>query len=211
MDKDQVDWFTKNVLPLERAYLRGETPWQRSGVGLHNPRTYEYWKAVRMPIAESVDRSGSVLDIGCANGYLLESLIRWQAVRDITIEPYGLDISEELLREARQRLPEATFYNTNVWGWKAPKRYDHVITELVYVPEEHQQIYLEGLLRDAVEEEGKLIVTQYSSDISREPDLEAQLSGMGFKIAQTHVGKWEGITKSAVAVITGVTHPEPPR
>ncbi|HET6512953.1 MAG TPA: class I SAM-dependent methyltransferase, partial [Candidatus Kapabacteria bacterium] len=162
MDKDYSDWFATNAKALERAYLRGASPWERSGVGLHNQRDYEYWRAVRQPIAECIDRNGSVLDIGCANGFLLESLREWKREQGIELELFGLDISEKLLREARSRLHQSTFYCANVWGWKPPRKFDFVITELVYVPEEVRQFYLRGLLNEAVAAGGKLIVTQYS-------------------------------------------------
>jgi 2-polyprenyl-3-methyl-5-hydroxy-6-metoxy-1,4-benzoquinol methylase len=192
------EWFVKYIVPLEKAYLQGVTPWQRSGVGLHQPRTEEYWKAVRMPIADAIGKSGSVLDIGCANGYLLESLQKWVGAKGITIDPHGLDVSAALLEEAKQRVPHGTFHHANVWGWKAPRKYDFVLTELVYVPEEDREFYLRGLLRDAVETNGKLIVTQYGSDLSKSTDLKSQLLSMGFYVTQQFEGKWEGIHKTAV-------------
>jgi 2-polyprenyl-3-methyl-5-hydroxy-6-metoxy-1,4-benzoquinol methylase len=198
------DWFELNVKPLEKSYLKGVTPWQRSGVGLHNPRSEEYWKAVRWPIVDAIGKSGSVLDIGCANGYLLESLQNWLEPKGITMEPHGLDISAALLEEAKQRVPEGTFHLANVWGWKAPRKYDFVLTELVYVPEKDRQFYLRGLLRDAVEPEGKLIVSQYGSDLSKSMDLTSELLSMRLHAVEQFEGDWEGVQKTAVCAIAGL-------
>jgi hypothetical protein len=156
---------------------------------------------VRRPIADAIEKSGSVLDIGCANGYLLESLQKWLEPKGIMIEPHGLDVSAALLEEAKRRVPDGAFYHANVWGWKAPRKYDYVLTELVYVPEEYQQFYLGGLLREAIAESGRLVVSQYSSDIRREVDLKTQLASMGFEVEDQHFGEWEGIPKTAVCAV----------
>src|ERR1700730_14615301 len=71
---------------LENSYLPAPTPWQQSGKG----GTFEDWVRLRIRIAECVDRAGSFLDIGCANGFLLECLLEWTQRKGIAIEPFGL-------------------------------------------------------------------------------------------------------------------------
>jgi hypothetical protein len=72
MDVEQLEgWFRSVRVLLEDSYTAAEEPWQQSGVGLGGGRSAEYWEAIRRPIAECVGRSGTFLDIGCANGYLL--------------------------------------------------------------------------------------------------------------------------------------------
>ena len=107
MDGNEFEeWFEANERLLETAYLAGEHPWQQSGFGLHSNRTAEQWEAQRRPIADCLDRSGTFLDIGCASGYLIESVQRWCAAKAVSIEPYGLDIAPELAELARRRLPQ---------------------------------------------------------------------------------------------------------
>ena len=40
-------------------------------------RSEAEWKAYRRPILNGIESSASILDLGCANGYLLESLMAW--------------------------------------------------------------------------------------------------------------------------------------
>jgi hypothetical protein len=68
-------WFEERKTLLETAYLTGTQPWQQSGVGLHTPHNAYDWEVLRRPIADCLATSGTFLDIGCANGYLLECLL----------------------------------------------------------------------------------------------------------------------------------------
>jgi len=108
-------WFADMKQELEYAYLMYDEPWKQSGFA--GPE--ERWIKCRRPIAKCVDKSGSFLDIGCANGYLLECLMRWASEQGNTIVPYGLDISEKLVRLAKQRLPRYTsnLFVGNAWSW----------------------------------------------------------------------------------------------
>lgn len=65
--------------------------------------TYEWWKTHRAFIVHALHRSGSILDIGCANGFLLKSLMQWSSH---TLVPYGLDALASCIREARELLPD---------------------------------------------------------------------------------------------------------
>jgi len=81
-------------------------------------------------------RSGTFLDVGCANELLMESTARWSRAKGLEIEPYGLDISPELAAVARSRLPEwaERIFVGNALGWAPPFRFDVVRTGLEYVP-----------------------------------------------------------------------------
>ena len=58
---------------LEGAYLEAEDP--RGGSGFRGDAGR--WERARRPIASAVDRDGTFLDVGCANGLLMESLVEW--------------------------------------------------------------------------------------------------------------------------------------
>lgn len=63
------------------------------------------WRLACGIILEAVHKSGSFLDVGCANGHLVESLTHWLGT-SFNIAFYGLDISEELVDLAKRRLPD---------------------------------------------------------------------------------------------------------
>ena len=98
MNSEDLDrWFEHTRQVLETAYLSHPEAWKQSGMS--GPE--ERWISLRKPIAECIDRPGSFLDIGCANGYLLECCLKWTAERGIQIDPYGLDLSAPLVELAR--------------------------------------------------------------------------------------------------------------
>lgn len=148
----------------EEHYLASDDPRRQSGFGGDEER----WKAARRPIVEAIDRDGSFLDIGCANGYLLESIVRWSERR---IEPFGLDFSPRLVELARARLPQWAdrIYLGDALEWEPPRRFDFVRTELVYAPEERWRELVERLLEGAVAPGGRLIVCGYGSPRSGIP------------------------------------------
>jgi SAM-dependent methyltransferase len=206
MDAEQIEgWFRSVRVLLEDSYTAAEEPWQQSGVGLGGGRSAEYWEAIRRPIAQWVDRSGTFLDIGCANGYLLECLLGWTAERGHVIEPHGLDISPKLAQMARERLPDHAhhIYTGNAWDWRPPHRYTYVRTELVYVPEHLQGEYVGRLLEEFVEPGGSLLVAEYGGRGIIDPELQIIecLAALGYQ-AEDHIsGYWQGVEKTRVAVV----------
>ena len=118
--ESQHEWYAGYRAIIEEAYLPHAEPWR--GSGFSGPR--ERWELLRRPIAEAIDRSGSFLDIGCANGYLLSCLMEWTEERGIAIDPHGLDMSEPLVMLARERLPDhsASIHVGNALDWRSPMR-----------------------------------------------------------------------------------------
>jgi len=65
---------------IARYYLADlSNPYQQSG----RSNGAERWRETRHCILQAVHRDGDFLDVGCANGLLLESLIGWAAERGI--------------------------------------------------------------------------------------------------------------------------------
>lgn len=155
-------WFENTRKVLETAYLSHQEPWRQSGMS--GPE--ERWVALRKPVADCIDGPGSFLDIGCANGYLLECCLRWTAERGVAIEPYGVDISPRLVGLAKQRLPQFAdrFFVANAFEWIPPLRFDYVRTELVYVPGEYERAYLDRLMERYLQPGGHLLVANYVED-----------------------------------------------
>jgi 2-polyprenyl-3-methyl-5-hydroxy-6-metoxy-1,4-benzoquinol methylase len=40
---------------------------------------------------EAIDRPGTFLDVGCANGLLMASVARWSRGRRLPVETYGVE------------------------------------------------------------------------------------------------------------------------
>jgi len=172
-----TDWFENNRRILETAYVSHDEPWRQSGMSGPEDR----WNSLRKPIADCVERSGTFLDIGCANGYLIECVLKWTAERVLKIEPYGLDLSEKLVNMAKQRLPEFAdnFFVGNSFTWMPPRRFDYVRTELVYVPLELEREYIEFLIENHLTDEGRLIIPNYAEGL----ELSGELFPNGYPTA----------------------------
>ncbi len=157
-DDELPAWFDEVRASLEGSYSTAETPWQQSGKG----GTYEDWERGRRPVAACIDRPGAFLDIGCANGYLLECLMAWS---EYPIIPYGLDYAPRLIEMARARLPQVRdhFFLGNAWDWMPRRRFDFVRSELDYVPQNYWRACAERLLERTVDEGGRLLLVEYSS------------------------------------------------
>ena len=195
-------WFSSTKETLERAYLLHEEPWTQSG--FTGPK--DRWVRVRKPIADCVTEPGTFLDIGCANGYLLECVLKWTADRGISILPYGLDVSEKLVALAKARLPEFAdnIYAGNAWDWTNPRRFDYVRTELVYVPEHLQKVYVQRIIDEYLEDGGRLLACEYrnSKDPGGRPWIDVTLVGWGFRVARNVSGFDKGEELIRVAVVT---------
>jgi SAM-dependent methyltransferase len=211
-DKALTDWFEARKTLLETAYLTGDQPWQQSGVGLHTPHSVHDWEVLRRPIAECITTSGTFLDIGCANGYLLECLLRWTGERGLLITPYGLDFSEELLALAQKRLPQYAdhLFLGNAWDWSPPQTFDYVNTTLDYVPEELRQAFVRRLLERYVHSGGCLLIAEYLGRTTGIPEIRIneELRGMGFSIEMVKSSHLEQDARrqTRVAVVRKTTY-----
>ena len=164
---------------LAQYYLADpNNPYQQSG----RSGGAERWEETRRCIANAIDRGGDFMDIGCANGLLLESLIEWAAEKGHTIRPHGIDFVAELIDYARVRHPghEDSLEVANAFYWQPRRQYDYVRTNLEYVPEADWPEFIRHLLDLAVAPAGRLIVCHY--DISP-IDVPAVLEELGFRVA----------------------------
>lgn len=83
-----------------------------------------------------VQNRGYALDIGCGlTGRFITQLLKEG------FTPEGVDISEEMLKNAKQRLPETTFYKADICDWTIPKQYDFISAwdSIWHVPLEEQE------------------------------------------------------------------------
>ena len=154
---------------------------------------------------DSIPHSGTWLDIGCANGYLIECTLRWTAARGLAITPYGLDFSAALLALAQARLPTYAdhFFLGNAWDWSPPHRFDCVSTNLEYVPDVLKIAYVQRLLRDCIVPRGTLLIGEYTNE--RDPRstlaIDTEVVAMGFPVATSRSGYLHGKELARVATV----------
>jgi 2-polyprenyl-3-methyl-5-hydroxy-6-metoxy-1,4-benzoquinol methylase len=153
------DYFEKIRSLLEHSYLTAEDPRGQSGFRGNEAR----WERARGPIVSAIDRDATFLDVGCANGLLMQSLAIWAAEEGHRVKPYGLDLIEPLAALARRRLPEWAdhIFKGNVTDRRPrrpPRRFDFVRTELEYAPPERSRELVECLLREYLSPGGRLII-----------------------------------------------------
>jgi hypothetical protein len=159
---DQAGWHARMSALIVPAYLRGGNPRAQSGYGGDDAD----WRQARSLVADAIPRSGTLLDVGCASGLLMESVAGWCAERGIAVEPYGVDIAPELARLARVRLPHWAdrIFDGNAATWRPPRRFDFVRAGLEYVPRAQRSAFLGHLVAHAVAPGGRLLVGVYNEE-----------------------------------------------
>ena len=95
--------FIRRLYDLEKSYLAENDPIRQCGFGGGPIR----WRAEREPILDAITTDGDFLDVGCANGYLIECLMNWGRERGLSLTPFGLDWSEKLVDLAKARFPQS--------------------------------------------------------------------------------------------------------
>lgn len=180
--------FLQQLESLEQSYLTTTDPIRQSGFS-GGP---ERWRAERGPILEAIDSDGEFLDVGCANGFLLECLMKWGERRGLRLVPYGLDHGTGLIELARKRFPQyrAHFYVGNAWDWQPPRVFRFVYTLHDCVPPDFLEEYVHRLLARVVSPGGRLIIGAYGSRSQEIApfDIEAFLVSKGFSVAGTAQG-----------------------
>jgi SAM-dependent methyltransferase len=154
---DDDRWFEDNVRLLEKHYLAQSDPAAQAG----KLGGIESWNESRRVIADAIRAAGAFLDVGCANGLLMETVARWCRNDGYQIEPYGLDISPGLVELARRRLPQWAdrIWLGNAWTWQPPRRFDFVHTRVEYVPDHNRPALVGRLLDKFVAAGGRLLIT----------------------------------------------------
>jgi hypothetical protein len=65
------------------AHFRSTDPRAQSG----SSNTPEQWELARRIVFACIDRDGTLLDVGCANGHLMECASAWRAEDHLSVEP----------------------------------------------------------------------------------------------------------------------------
>ena len=152
----EADWQRRVTDALAAAYLGEDDPrWQSGFDG-----DAAAWRGARALVLDAIPADGSLLDVGCANGHLMESLDGWARERGLELTLYGLELNPALAVEARRRLAAWAdrIYTGNVMDWTPPRRFTYVRTGLEYVPDGRGPALVARLLREVVAPGGRLLV-----------------------------------------------------
>jgi SAM-dependent methyltransferase len=132
-DSPREEYFRVAQQAVTEYYLADPSnPYQQSG----RTSGAERWERTRRCLMRAIHRSGDLLDVGCANGLLLESLMAWASEELLLLRAYGIDFVPELVDLARRRFPghDDSFVVGNAFLWSPGRQYDFVRTNLEYVP-----------------------------------------------------------------------------
>jgi 2-polyprenyl-3-methyl-5-hydroxy-6-metoxy-1,4-benzoquinol methylase len=146
---------------------------------------YKYWKRAREFIASAINKDGKILDIGCANGFLLLCLQSWSGKK---LVPYGIDSNPHVVVDAQRLFPK---YKQNFTRMR--------IQELSDLPGKYDVIYwnvwdnwdfktkeeirpVRECLRH-IKKGGRLILGFYHTDRGINAGKIKRLGKIGFKIS----------------------------
>lgn len=160
-----------------------------AGSGFHpepwdKETAFKKWEEGRCFIADAVNQDGSILDYGCANGFLLRCLQEWTGKQ---LDPYGLDINKDAIAKARELFPEAQshFRTLDESDKDFPKTFDIVYWNVWdnYDFAEEQDRLLKRLL-EGTNNGGRLILGIYEHKNSNE-EVVKQIEKLGYKLSGT--------------------------
>jgi SAM-dependent methyltransferase len=186
---DDQTYYADSLRTLERAYLRSATPQQGSGFGGDE----RAWRLARYHITEGIAAAGTFLDVGCANGLLMESVVAWCAERGLHVEPFGVDLAAGLVKLARQRLPQWAdrIWQGNAIDWIPPdgRRFDYVHVLPDCVPARRRGDLIGHHLARTVRPGGRLLVSEYGADAAHGGRTAAETLGvLGFTCSGESTG-----------------------
>ena len=175
---DDTGWHAAVRAIVEPAYLAAAN---RRGQSGHSGDPAS-WEQARRLLIDALPGDCTVLDIGCANGHLMESLVGWAAAEGIAVEPYGVEISAALADLARRRCPQWAdrMWTANAMGWRPPRRFDVVRTGLDYVPPRRRAEYVSHLLGHVVAR--RLVIGVYNEERDSEA-AESEVRSYGWDVA----------------------------
>lgn len=186
--------FLTEMRALEATCLLSDDPMVQSGFLGGRER----WCVERSPLVEAIDRDGSFLDVGCANGLLAADVVEWAAARGHRIVPWGIDLGGELVALAKSRHPDLAenFQQADAWRWEPGRSWTYVYS-LVHLAPEHLLCEWIRRLWSWVEPGGRLIVGAYGSRSQgfSPTDVNSVLTGCGFEVAASSSGGEGPITR----------------
>lgn len=204
MIKDENEYYRHTLELLEESYLEANSQGDVAG-GSGSSGGLGRWEKKRRVLASAFDHDGCWLDVGCANGLLMETLTQWTGEAGLRIEPYGLDLSARIADAARRRLPlwADRIWTGNVMTWEPLTRFDYVTVIADCVPRCARAELVDRLIVKFLKASGRLIFSIY---IPRPPEApvelppaSAVLKRFGYEVTGEAEARIEGALKVSVA------------
>lgn len=123
--------------------------------------TFDEWTQARSFISSAFHKSGSVLDIGCGNGFLLRCLQEW--VFPQRLIPFGIDVEKSFIDDSKRLFPHEENHFAvlsvdlieDIEQRMLPGQYDFVYCSITHSP-----VIIRKLLR-LINSHGRLIIGFY--------------------------------------------------
>ncbi|MCL2775205.1 MAG: class I SAM-dependent methyltransferase [Oscillospiraceae bacterium] len=163
LDNDEItkdEWYEIVNLHTTKWYLSYDNPRAQSG---HGGDEYHY-RFSHLPIIECLYKDGTFLDVGCANGHLMEMVHKWANAIGFDLQVFGVDISEGLIELAKKRLPQwyDNFYIANRYFWKSEIKFDYIhLMGIGGYPEYDERICFEYYMENYLADGGRMIIGPY--------------------------------------------------
>lgn len=93
----------QTYLPAFEALIRANE--KALLLGCEMNADFATWERERAYVSEPITEPGTILDFGCANGFLLRTLQEWTGLGDRLV-PYGVDTNSEHIKDAQQLYPD---------------------------------------------------------------------------------------------------------
>ena len=166
-------YYQRTLELLEEPYLGANARGDVAG-GSGSGGGLERWEKKRRALVSAFDHDGSWLDVGCANGLLMETLATWATEKHLRVEPYGLELSPRIAEAARLRLPHWAdrIWTGNVMTWEPQMRFDYVTVIAESVPETVRPNLVDLLITRFLSSTGRLIFSIY---MPRPPEAPPEL------------------------------------
>lgn len=127
-----------------------------------------------------VKKKERALDVGCGCNPRFAELLQ-----SMGFEVEGIDISTEMIRKAREKNPDRTFYHADICQWVFPKQYDFITAwdSIWHIPMEEQVNVLTKII-EGLKPGGVFIFSCAGLD---EPDIHID-DAMGPKVFYSSLG-----------------------
>ncbi|HJQ70573.1 MAG TPA: class I SAM-dependent methyltransferase [Blastocatellia bacterium] len=141
---------------------------------------------VRKAIGLSANR-GNALDVGCGSGGRILT-----ALLEAGFRVTGIDVSEAMLKHAKQRHPHSDFIHADICEWEPRERYDAIIAwdSIFHVPYSEQRPVTAKLCR-ALAAGGVVLFTAGGVD----GEITGQMRGQDFYYSSLAEGQYLDVMK----------------
>ena len=112
------------------------------------------------PFLDKVKPNSAILDVGCGNGRLLLGIPE-------SSNYTGIDISQELLRQAEKAHPKKSFLSADITQkkvWDTLPRFDYIfcIAVLHHIPTQKEQLFVLNQIKNHLNPGGKVLITVWN-------------------------------------------------